>query len=171
MKLHHEDNYVLPVADLFAVFTDKAFYEARFNSAHSETEFVEFGPRGGRFIIDVRRHVRVNPESHIPAIARRFVRDVNVLHTVIEWDLSKGDSHRGVHRFQIEGVPVEVTGSMHLEPRAAGSANRMELNIKCTIPLIGGKIADLVGERAKKSLVKDHKATLKYLREHGLIPA
>lgn len=171
MKLHHEDSYPLPVADLFAVFTDKSFYEARFSTQGGETEYVEFGPRGGRFYINMRRHVAMKPGAQIPAFARRFVRDVNVLHTVMEWDLSKGETHRGVYRFSIDGVPVEVTGHMHLEPRPDGCVQRVEMHVKCSIPLIGGKIAEMVAERAQKSLQKDYKSTCKYLREKGLIPA
>lgn len=171
MKLHHEDLYALPAADLFRVFTDRAFYDARFAKSEGETEYVHFGARGGRFVIDVRRHVRMRSGTHIPALAQRFVRDVNVLHTVMEWDLSKGESHRGTYRFEIERVPVEVTGHMHIEPRASGCAQRLEMNVRCSIPLIGGKIASMVAERAERSLKRDYDNTLAYLRDQGLVTA
>lgn len=171
MKLYHEDLYALPPADLFRVFTDRAFYEDRYAKSEGETEFVHFGPRGGRFVIDVRRHVRMRAGANIPAIAQRFVRDVNVLRTVMEWDLSQGESHRGTYRFEIERVPVEVAGHMHLEPHPAGSRNRIEVNVRCTIPLIGGTIAGMLGERAGKSLKKDYENTVAYLRDKGLVTA
>lgn len=170
MKVHHEDIYPVPVDSLFEVFTDRAFYESRF-SGSGELELVHFGPRGGRFVIDMRRHVVTRPDAKIPPLVKRFVRDVNVVHTVMEWDLSKGDARRGVHRFRIEGMPLEVVGSAHLEPRPAGCANRMVLEVKCSVPLIGGKIAEMAGERAHSTLDKDYKATMKYLRERGLVQA
>jgi hypothetical protein len=170
MKVHHEDLYPLTVDNLFEVFIDKAYYETRF-SGSGELELLYFGPRGGRFVIDMRRHVVTRPDAKIPPLVKRFVRDVNVIHTVMEWDLSKGESRRGVHRFRVEGVPLEVVGSMHLEPRAAGCANRMVLEVKCTVPLIGGKIAEMAAERAGKTLTKDYNGTMKYLRERGLVQA
>lgn len=169
MKLHHEDHYAISPAELFRVFTDRDFYERRFAKSEGETEFVHFGPRGGRFVIDVRRHVRMRAGTQVPALAQRFIRDVNVLRTVMEWDLSRGESHRGTYRFEIERVPVEVTGHMHVEPRGAGAVNRLEMNVRCSIPLVGGKIAEMVAERARRSLERDHESTLAYLREAGLL--
>ncbi len=171
MKIYHEDIYTLAPGELFAVFTDRAFYEERYAKSEGETEFVHFGPRGGRFVIDVRRHVRMRAGAKIPAIAQRFVRDVNVFHTVMEWDLSKGESHRGTYRFEIERVPVEVAGHMHLEPHAAGARNRIEANVRCSIPLVGGKIAEMLGEKAGGALKKDYESTLAYLRDKGLVTA
>lgn len=168
MKVHHEDIFPLPVETLFEVFTDRAYYESRF-AGNGELELVHFGPRGGRFVIDMRRHVVTRPDAKIPPLVKRFVRDVNVLHTVMEWDLSKGDSHRGVHRFRIEGVPLDVVGNMHLEPRPGGCANRMLLEVTCSIPLIGGKIAAMAGERAGRTLTREFNGTMKYLREKGLV--
>lgn len=170
MKVHHEDIYPVGTDVLFSVYTDRDFYESRFNAA-GELEMLHFGERGGRFVIDMKRHIKVRPDARIPPIARKFVRDVNVAHTVMEWDLSQGASRRGVHRFRIEGVPLEVVGSMHLEPRATGCANRMVLEVKCSIPLIGGKIAEMAADRAGKTLGKDYISTLKYLRERGLVEA
>jgi len=170
MKVHHEDVYPIGTDALFAVYTDREFYNSRFNAA-GELEMLHFGERGGRFVIDMKRHVALRSDAKIPPLARKFVRDVNVLHTVLEWDLSQGNSRRGVHRFRIEGVPLEVVGSMHLEPRAAGCANRMVLEVKCSIPLIGGKIAEMAAERAGKTLGKDYDSTMKYLRARGLVQA
>ena len=171
MKLHHEDIYPLPVADMLAVFTSRAFYDDRFASATGEIEFVEFGERGGRFVIDIRRHVAMRPGTHVPAIARKFIRDVNVTHTRMEWDLSKGETHRGTYRFHIEGLPVDISGNMHLEPRAGGCVERVDMTIACSIPLIGGKIASMAGERAEKALARDAENTRKYLRRAGLVTA
>lgn len=171
MKLRHEDLYPLSAEALFKVFTDRAFYEERFAASGGETEFLHFGPRGGRFVIDIRRHVTMRKGTQIPAFARRFVRDVNVMHTIMEWDLSQGESRRGTCRFEIERLPAEVYGNMHLEPRANGCANRVDLTVHCSIPLVGGKIAEMMGERAGRSLHRDYESTRNYLVRKGLVTA
>ncbi len=174
MKLHHEGLYGIPAADLFRVFTDRAFYEGRFaKSGEDESvEFVHFGPRGNRFVIDVLRHVRMRSNANIPAIAQRFVRDVNVLHSVMEWDVSpQNDSWHGTYRMEIERMPITVTGRMSIEPRSSGCVHHLAMDIHCSVPLIGGKLAAMVGERAERGMKRDHESTLIYLRENRLVTA
>ncbi|MFZ5756225.1 MAG: DUF2505 domain-containing protein [Pseudomonadota bacterium] len=171
MKLQHEDRYPLPVEDMFRVFTEKDFYEARYAGTDGRYEFVEFGPRGNTFVIDVKQHMKLRKGTALPAFAQRFVRDENILRTTIEWDMTGGSERRGVHRFRIDGVPVEVQGSMRMSPAADGCRNLIELNVTCSIPLIGGQIARMIAERAGASLKKNHDSTLRYLVARGLVPA
>lgn len=171
-KYHHEDRYPLPVADMYRLFTDRVFFEERYRLSGDQTEFAWFGPRNGRFIIDVRRHIRLKAGTQVPALARRFVRDVYVLHTQLDWDNSDGLAVRtGNYRFEVEGVPVQVAGTMRLAPQGTGSSNCIDVTIDCNIPLVGGKIAEMVGERVDSTMARDYQSTLRYLREHGLVVA
>lgn len=171
MKLQHADHYPLPVAEMFRIFTTRDFYEARYSAGDSRYEFVEFGPRAGQFIVDVKQHVRLRAGASLPAFAHRFVRDENVLRTVLRWQLAEGAERRGSHSFHIDGVPVTVEGTMSLAPEGAGCVNRIELQVKCSIPLIGGQIARLLGERAERTLVRNYESTCGYLRTAGLVGA
>lgn len=169
-KMLHEDRYPLPVDDMFRVFTTRAFYEDRYSRSDGRYEFLHFGPRSGRFVVDVKQRMSLRAGSELPSFVRRFVREENVLHTVMEWDLqstASGERH-GVHRFHIDGVPVDVKGTMRMSPQAGGCINRIELNVHCAIPLIGGKIAALLAERAERSLSKNYESTCAWLRTQGL---
>lgn len=167
MKIQQSNAYDISSDALYAVFTDRAYYDAYYGRSEAEYEFVEFGARGGRFIVDVRRHVRLKPGAHVPALVKKFVREVNVLHLVMEWKQGENGVHHGTYRFEIEGMPVDIRGSTFIEPKGTGCVHRMDVNVTCGIPLIGGKIAAMAGERAEKSLTKDYEATLRYLREQG----
>lgn len=173
MKLQHEDRYVLPVDVMFGVFSDPVFYEKRYSGGSARYEFLELGVRGGRFVIDVRQYLRVREGTDLPAVVRPFVRAENVLRTTMIWELAPdlAGAHRGTHSFRIEGVPVDVQGNMRLQPRDGGCVNHIDMEIRCNVPLIGGKIASMIGNRAERMLARNDENTRSYLRERGLASA
>ncbi|MFP5441437.1 MAG: DUF2505 domain-containing protein [Gammaproteobacteria bacterium] len=172
MRKQHEERYPLSVEEMFRIFTDPAFYEARYSGSSARHEFVALGTRGGQFVCDVRQHLLVD-SNRVPALARKLIREENVLHTRMVWELAAGPNgeRRGNHSFRIEGVPVEVKGTMQLVPDGKGCINRIALDISCSIPLIGGKIAGMLGERADKMLDRNYVNTCRYLKEQGLVIA
>lgn len=171
MKIHRENTYPLPMEQLFNVLTDRAYLECSYAKNGADCEFVECGARDGKFIIDVRRKIQINKGADIPALVRKFVRDEIMLETIMTWEQCSGGVYSGTYRFSAAGIPVDLFGNMYLEPRDEGCVHFMDVNVKCTIPLLGGKISDLVGERVGKILQKDYENTLAYLRDAGLIKA
>jgi hypothetical protein len=59
-------------------------------------------------------------------------------------------------------VPVTVKGSMELRTEGGGCVNDVQLEVKCGIPLIGGKLADFVGGDAEKAV----RAEYEFIRAH-----
>lgn len=173
MQLQHEERYPLPAEDIFRVFTDPGFYDARYSGGSARYEFLELGVRGGRFVVDVKQYLKVREGTDLPAIARPFVRAENVLRTTMAWDLApvNGGEYRGTHSFRIEGVPVDVQGTMRLSPLGGGCVNRIALQIRCNVPIVGGKIAAMIGERAGRMLVRNEENTRRYLLDRGLTTA
>lgn len=167
----HQERYPLAAADLFRVFTDPAFYEARYTSDRTRHEFAELGARGDQFVIDVRQFVKVDPKR-VPSLLSKLVRSENVVHTRITWNLKPNadGSYTGTHAFRIEGVPVEVKGSMRLQPAGdAACTNEIKLDISCSIPLIGGKVAGFIADKTTGALDKNYQHTCGYLKNCGLI--
>lgn len=171
MKIHQENFYPLDVEQLFNVFTDKTYFEKFYSKGDGSFEFMECGERNGKFVIHVRRNIPLKKGADIPALVKKFIGDAVVLHTTMEWEKTRDNIFRGTYRFSADGVPVEVSGSMGLEPVEGGCVHRMDVNITCSIPLIGGKIAAMAGERAEKILQKDYAKTTAYLQDAGLIHA
>lgn len=172
MRKQHEERYPVSVEEMFRIFTDPAFYEARYSGGSARYEFLELGTRGNQFVCDVRQYLVVD-SNRIPALARKLVREENVLHTRMVWELASGPGgeRRGSHSFRIDGVPVEVKGTMRLAPEGKGCVNHIALEISCSIPLIGGKIAGMLGDRADRMLDRNYVNTCRYLKDQGLTTA
>ncbi len=170
MNIHQENFYPLDVAQLFKVFTDKAYFKEFYSKGDGNFEFMECGERNGKFIIHVRRDIPLKKGADIPSLVKKFLGNVVVLHTIMEWEnFQKNNIFRGTYRFSVDGVPIDVSGSMRLDPVDGGCVHRMDVNISCSIPLVGGKIAAMAGERAEKILQKDYAKTTAYLQDVGLI--
>lgn len=169
---NHDEHYPLATEALFRVFTDPAFYEERYTSDRTRHQFIELGERDGQFIIDVRQFLIVD-HARMPALLRKLARNENVLHTRMVWELKPGadGSYRGTHSLHVDGVPVNVKGSMKLVPEGAGCVNHLRLDISSSIPLIGGKIAEFIAGKAEGALVKNYQHTRRYLAARGLVPA
>ncbi len=168
----HDERYPISTQALFGVFTDRAFYEARYTSNRTRHEFLELGEKNGQFVIDVRQFIVVDLQR-VPVLLRKLARSENVLRTRMVWDVKPGadGGYRGTHSFHVDGVPVNVGGSMQLMPDGAGCINRIRLDISSSIPLIGGKVAGFVAEKAEGALTKNYQQTRRYLAERGLAPA
>jgi hypothetical protein len=167
MKLHRENAYPVAPGVLYGVFTDRAYYESALARGGDEWEFVEFGPRGKAFVVNTRRHIRLRNSASVPALARKFVREVNVMHTVSEWTDAGDGRYTGRYSFEFEGVPVTIAGRLRIEPRGAGCVHLIDVDVDCSIPLIGGKIAAMMAERAEKSMLREYEEMCAWLRAQG----
>ncbi len=59
-------------------------------------------------------------------------------------------------------MPVGMGGEMELRSQDGGCVNDVRLEVKCGIPLIGGKLADFVGGDAEKAT----QAEYEFIRAH-----
>ena len=64
-----------------------------------------------------------------------------------EWRRNDDGSWSGTFDVDVKGAPVHISGTMSLSPVAAGPRHDVALDLQVKVPIIGGKIADLVGKR------------------------
>lgn len=169
MRKQHAERYPVSVEEMYRIFTDPEFYRNRYAGGSARHEFRQLGTQGKQFVVDVIQYWELD-KSRIPALARRFIRDENKLDTRMTWDLAPaaGGECNGSYSFRVDGVPIEIKGTMRLVPEGKGCVNHIALEIRCTAPLIGGTIAGMLGERADKMLDRNYVNTCNYLKEQGL---
>lgn len=97
----------------------------------------------------VRRTV---PTDDFPDVARRFVGDTIVIVEEVEWDPRDGRTRTGTARMHAEGMPVELTGRIHLRPSPEGSVEVIDGDIKARVPLVGGRIEKAIEPALREGL-------------------
>lgn len=149
---------------LLALLTSQEFYISRYNILEmSGYRFKQFEQTSAGFAIDISREVEVKMDR-IPAFARRFVGDKVELSTKFVWQTEGEGPYEGRYSVEMAAVPVTINGVATISALTADVCQqKIVLNIKSSLPLIGKKLVALLAERVEKVLDEDYQATLRYL--------
>ena len=156
MQFNAIHTYQHPVDEVFTALTDfdavKSKYEAL---GQSEVELVrhEHGDDGSVTLVTTR----VVP-LELPGFARKVLSPKQRVTQTDAWSASDGSGRRtGTFAVEAKGAPVRVQGTLQLEPRGSdGCTNTTEVTVERKVPLIGGKIADLVANDTRRALEHEH---------------
>ncbi len=137
--------YDAPLADVDAMLTDTDFRERVCDAqgAIRKTVTITEGDAGVTVLID-----QVQTADGIPGFAKKFVGDeINLVQTET-WH----DAENAAVQVVIPGKPGEMTGTVSLSESGGVTTERVEMEIKVNIPLVGGKIESLIADLLKKAL-------------------
>ena len=140
MQFNDKHVFDKPAATVLKMFSDKAYFERKYKDlGYTNIEVLEHVADAKKFRIKVRYSA---PNSApVPDFARKFLGATNVVTQSDTWDLER---RTGRLEAEIRGVPVKVSADMKLADEAGGSANRLTWSLSCGIPLLGGKLEQLV---------------------------
>lgn len=106
------------------------------------------------------REVPVNA----PSLLKKVIGEWNLAKQEEQWTGTAGKSYQGRATISIKGVPVTIVAKMVLASSGKGCTNDVTLTIDSSIPFIGGKLAEFVGQTSATELQKQYaqiKASLK----------
>jgi len=100
----------------------------------------------------------VHGTERVPSFARRFVGDEIPIVQTENWRDAAAEI-----RVEIPGKPGDVKGSARIVQRGDDVVESVELTVKVGIPLVGGKIEELIAGLLVKALNAEHKVGEKWL--------
>jgi hypothetical protein len=145
------------VADVFAMFTDPAYRKAV--SAHQHV--IDFS-------CDITTHgsgadVRIE-QAHgtdrIPSVAQKFVGDEIRFQQHETWATSSSADVDVV----IPGKPGDVHGTLALRQDGTDVSEVIQIAVKVSIPLVGGKLEDMIAGFVSRVFDAQHQVGVKWLR-------
>lgn len=156
-RLRHELTYDAPAAAVMSMLADRSFREevsARQRVVRS-TVTVDGDPSEGiEVTID-----EIQPAAGIPSFAQKFVgNEINVVRHE-SWSAD----HEADVRVTIPGKPGEISGTARLEESGGVTTEAVDLTVKVSIPLVGGKLEGLVSDLLLRSLEIENKVGRDYL--------
>jgi hypothetical protein len=100
----------------------------------------------------------------LPGFAKKVLSPKQHVTQTDAWSAPDGSGRRsGTFVVEAKGTPVRVQGTLLLVPRGSKECtNTTEVTVECKVPLIGGKITDLVANDTRRAL--DHEHT--WMSEH-----
>ncbi len=145
------------VEEVRAMLADPVFRDAvcRYQGVEDSSVSIEEYDDGS-MTVDLQRTYGT---TLVPSFARKFVGATIDLVQREEWT-TPTEARFDV---SIPGKPGEMTGSAHLVQSGADSVETVAMDVKVSIPLVGGKLEDMIAGLLKDAFRAENKVGVKWL--------
>jgi hypothetical protein len=143
---------------VYAMLADPAFRERVCEYQRYHRHDITITPDGAGMSVVVDQH---RPADGVPSFAQKFVGDEINVHQQERWT-SPTDASLEV---AIPGKPGHLKGTVHLAGDAAGTTETVAVEVKVSIPLIGGKIEGMLADMLVKALRAENTVGREWLAE------
>jgi len=135
---------------VYSMLADAAFRDAVCEFQRFPRRDVTITPTSEGMDVKVDQH---RPATEVPSFARKFVGDeINIVQTE-----SWSSPTRAALHVTIPGKPGDMKGSVTLTAADGGTTEVVEVEVKASIPLVGGKIEGVIGDMLGKALRAENK--------------
>ena len=157
MEVRDQHSYTQDVDTVFKHFCDSEKVQSKHQALGARNiKLAQFDANETSLNVIIEREV----PADVPKAMKKFLGDWNLVRQTETWTGTPGDGYNCKIVIDIHGVPVTIEGSMELKPEGEGCVNSVYLEIKCGIPLVGKKLADLVGGQSRKSMREEYQQIL-----------
>ena len=155
-RLSYDLTYDAPMIEVGEMLMDAAFREQVCDAQLALRRTVTVGPDGGgmKVVVDM-----VQAAQGIPSFAKRFVGDEIQLVQTEQWS----DIENARVDVVIPGKPGQMSGTVTLRESGGTTTETVEMEVKVSIPLVGGKIEALIADLLRKALKVENAVGRKYL--------
>ena len=147
MKLRHELTYDATPDAVRAMLTDPAYWDKVAEATGAISSKATVTDEGGstRVVVDQEQAVQ-----GVPSFAKKFVGEsTRAINTMLWQGLS------AAYDVDTPGKPTSMSGTATISARGAGSTLTYDLDVKASVPLIGGKLEKLVVELTTAGFEKE----------------
>lgn len=147
MRLRHELAYDAPPADVLAMVTDPLFWDKVADATGALSSKATVGTDGAstRVVVDQEQEV-----AGVPSFAKKFVGDSTRAITTQVWTGTEAS-----YVVDTPGKPTSMKGTASIAENGSGSTLTYDLEVKASVPLVGGKLEKLVVELTTEGLEKE----------------
>jgi len=157
MQFNAIHTYEHSADQVFAALTDFEALKSKYEAiGQSDVQLVRHDTNDEGSVTVVT--TRIVP-LELPGFAKKVLSPKQHVTQTDVWSASDSKGRRsGTFAVEAKGTPVRLHGTLQLTPRkASGCTNTTDVTVECKVPLIGGKIADLVAGDTRRAL--DHEQT------------
>jgi hypothetical protein len=155
-RLTYDLTYDAPMIAVGEMLMNAAFREQVCDAQHALRKTVSVGQDGGgmKVVVDM-----VQAAEGIPGFAKRFVGDEIQLVQTELWS----DIENARVEVVIPGKPGQMSGTVSLRESGGTTTETVEMEIRVSIPLVGGKIESLIADLQRKALKAENAVGRRYL--------
>jgi len=102
---------------------------------------------------------QVQPTQGVPSFAKPVVGETSRAVQIEEWT----DQTSAALEIKTPGKPATMKGTITLTPEDDGTLEVVELTIKVSVPLVGGRIEKLLGDLVRRSTSAERETGMRWL--------
>ena len=163
-SIDYRSTIMFPADKVFAVMTDKEYLEARLRELGGPGSGLlehEATSEGARY-----RLKQGLSESDLPPIVGKVVGGDLAIERTETLRRTEPGRYGGDVDVKIAGVPASASGTMALADDGNGSLFEVRTDVTVKVPLIGGKIEEIVAEQVRRLLEAETAFTIRWLGSH-----
>lgn len=161
-KIKRTDHYDASPEAVMAMLKDPSYVAAKYESLGDiSTDIVEHSSTDTGMILKVDRKV----PSDLPDFAKKVLGDTNHLVQTETWSAA-GDGYKCDLSIDSPGKPLTIKSRSEIVPSGDGSDWNVDMEIKASIPLVGGKLEGVVEKETLASMDKEYDFNKVWLSNH-----
>lgn len=163
-RIDQIQHYPADPVTVFTMLSDEEYIVHKCLEAQAKDATAEVTQNGDGYTI---HNSRVLP-AKIPGFAKKFVGEQIPLDETQHWAPAAGDGSRdATFKVDFHGQPLGFEGTIELRPDGQETVVTTVGSIKCTVPLLGGKIEHLALDWIDKYLDKEERVGVAWLQRDG----
>lgn len=162
MNITTEHHYTCSVEKLINNFFDAEYIAKKFTELGNENVDVSFcdkGPSKGKISFSFAAQASEN----IPPALKSFAGGATPLKQTELWKHKDGQ-WLCEYSVDLDGVPVELSGTMCVEETDTGCVNKVSLNVVCPIPILGKAIEEFIEQDSKEQMEAEYQHIKAHLK-------
>jgi hypothetical protein len=162
-KISRVDKYQASADAIWAMLQDRVYVDAKYQALGDiSTDVSTLDASADGIVLKVARIV----PADLPDFAKKILGDTNKLAQAENWGPS-GDGYLCDLAIEFPGKPLHVTGVLEVKPTGDASADwHVNMEVKASVPFIGGKLEGVVEKETLASLDKEYAFNQEWLASH-----
>ena len=163
-SIDYRSTLAYPAEKVFAAMTNKEYLEARLREIGGPGSALldhEATPESARY--ELKQGLA---EQDLPPIVGKVMNgDLAIIRTET-LNRTQPGRYSGDVDVAIPGAPASASGSMALADEGSGSLFEVHADVTVKVPLIGGKIEEIVADQVRRLLEAETEFTVRWLGSH-----
>lgn len=162
-RYEERQSFDQPRDKVLRMFSDRAYFERKYAASGGwDIKVLEHELNGRHFRIKCSYNRK--PDADVPAFARKFVGDSVQVTQEDVWDL---EAAAGRFTIVVRNMPVRMSAEMRVVDEPQGCANVLQWTIQCVVPLIGGKLEQMLADEMRNKAAADLEISRRLLRDYA----
>jgi hypothetical protein len=161
-KFTNSDPYAADLDAMWAMLCSQEYWTKKYESmGAADITFEQFDTSDTAFTVQCRRNV----PADLPGFAKKIIGETNHVKQTETWTRT-GDSARCDITIEVKNVPGGTTGTMSMASSGAGVVWDADLDIKISLPLVGGKLEGVMLQETASNFKQEKVFNDSWLASH-----